>query len=779
MVQLFFNFLPLIILIALPSLTNASMDNNNLYHDAIQQDWNQQELEKKRSPNDPSAIKDAFKRCELLLDDLSTITVPTTIDIYDDVKILQNLREKLKGIEGFNEEERRELYYDIRWLARSAALKNPLLGSERIVFMKRRRFICQMLHEYMGYYYDYGDISGGGIHILEEPGKSFKTKSLTDARFPRGNFTTLSLTYDANKIYFGFAERNRDKTDFYSPDRSCFQLYSMDIDGANLTQLTSGLNDYFDPCELPNGDIAFMSTRRGGFIRCSGEWEPLLSYNLHRMNPDGSNIQLLSFHETNEWHPSVLNDGRIIYTRWDYVDRSAAHFHGLWVTQPDGSNSHALFGNFTRRINACYQPRAIPGSDKIAFLAGAHHASVGGSLVILDPNKTSLDPTTGQDDFKSIESLTPDICFPEAPGWPDAYVHSPWPLSENYFLVSYSHDPLPGMGPDITQDTETGLYLFDRFGNLELLYREEGISSMYPIPLRKRERPPVIPSSIDSNMGEEGEFVLTDINKSHFPLPSSRPIQELRVFQVIPKSETHIANKPRLGYANAESARMLLGAVPVEKDGSAYFRAPARKPLMFQAVDQAGRAVQGMRSITYLQPGERRGCVGCHESVGTITSPSRRPIAMKREPSILKSGPDGSHPWSYTRLIQPILDQHCISCHDGSSTDKKGRPDLRSAPHNEFSLSYESIKPFAKWYEWGGNTIAPLLTRPGNMPADVSALPKILSSHIQENKVNLSDKEMRRIYLWLDGNSSFYGSFSSTEQVAQRNGKIIPPPKLQ
>ena len=172
----------------------------------------------------------------------------------------------------------------------------------------------------------------------------------------------------------------------------------------------------------------------GGFIRCSGPWEPLLTATLHRMSPDGSNLKTLSFHETNEWHPSVLNDGRIVYIRWDYVDRSAAHFHGLWVSNPDGGNPRALFGNFTQRINACYQPRAIPGSDKIAFIAGAHHANVGGSIVIVDPKSTGLDPQTGQDDFKSIEALTPEICFPEASGWPKSYYHSPWPLSENYFL---------------------------------------------------------------------------------------------------------------------------------------------------------------------------------------------------------------------------------------------------------------------------------------------------------------------------------------------------------
>ena len=135
-----------------------------------------------------------------------------------------------------------------------------------------------------------------------------------------------------------------------------------------------------------------MSTRRGGFGRCHNPWEPLPTYTLHRMDADGSDVRTLSWHETNEWHPSVLNDGRIVYTRWDYVDRSAANFHGLWVSNPDGTNPVSLFGNYTTRINACYQPRAIPGSQRVMFVAGAHHADVGGSLVIVDPRRVALDP---------------------------------------------------------------------------------------------------------------------------------------------------------------------------------------------------------------------------------------------------------------------------------------------------------------------------------------------------------------------------------------------------
>ena len=161
---------------------------------------------------------------------------------------------------------------------------------------------------------------------------------------------------------------------------------------------------------------------------------------------------------------------------------------------------------------------------------------------------------------------------------------------------------------------------------------------MYPIPLAPRPVPPVVASSLDPDLGDEGEFVLTDVRQSFFPLPAARPIRQLRIFQVLPKTATHVANQPRIGYANAESARMLLGTVPVETDGSAYFRAPARKPLYFQAVDEAGRAVQSMRSVTYLQPGERRGCVGCHEPPGTA-SPARPDLLALRRAAIAQSSP--------------------------------------------------------------------------------------------------------------------------------------------
>ncbi len=763
-----------------PGRAAKAQDNTNSAETLrvmVEADWADQERRRNRTIDEPAAVRDAYKCAGELLDDLRKM--PEEPDVTSQAVTLERLRSQVNTVDSLDKKDRLALYRRIRSTTRNLALKNPLIASRPIVFMKRRRFICQMLHEYLGYFYDYGDIAGGGIYMLEEPGRSLKVRDLINGRLPRGNYTTLALSYDAKTIYFAFAERAPNKPDYYSPDRRCFHIYAMDADGANLRQLTNGPNDDFDPCPLPHGDIAFMSTRRGGFGRCHNPWEPLPSYTLHRMDARGHEIQTLSFHETNEWHPSVLSDGRIVYSRWDYVDRSAAHFHGLWVSNPDGTNPSILFGNYTQRINACFQPRSIPGSNRIVFIAGAHHANVGGSLVIFNPDRWKLDSLTGQDKFDAIEVLTPQICFPEAPGWPGSYCHSPWPLSENYFLIAFSFESLPGMGPDVKKDTHTGLYYFDRFGNLELLYRDPDISCMYPIPFARRSIPPEIPSTLDENLGDEGEFVLTDVRQSLFPLPASREIRHLRIFQVLPKTTTHIANKPRLGYANAESARMMLGTVPVESDGSAYFRAPARKPLYFQAIDEQGRAVQSMRSIAYLQPGERRSCLGCHEPRSTTPANQQGLLALQRPASKIQPGPDGTRPFSYPRLVQPVLDKHCVQCHDGKSGDLKSQLVLTNVPAGTFSKSYESLKKYVRWYEWGPSSITQIVTRPGRIGADHSPLLNVLKDSIHSEHVHLSKEERRRIYIWLDANAPFYGTYEPAQQLAQKDGQAVQPPLLQ
>ncbi len=759
----------------LPAGTPNSCADDSLARQ-VEADWAAQERRWKRTTDSPQAVREALQRGERLLADLERALSETELE--PEAAALCDLRDAVADVDELASEQRSALYTQLRWATRNLALKNPLLAGRPLVFMKRHRFVSQMLHEYLGYFYDYGDVSGGGVFVLDNPGRSLKTRDLIAGRLPRGNYTTLALSHDACTVYFAFAERAAEKPDFYSLQRRCFHVYAVNADGSNLRALTEGPDDDFDPCPLPDGGLAFMSTRRGGFGRCHNPWEPLPAYTLHRMNADGSGVRTLSWHETNEWHPAVLNDGRIVYSRWDYVDRSAANFHGLWTTHPDGSNPAVLFGNYTMRINACFQPHAIPGSDKILFVAGAHHADVGGSLVIVDPKRIALERGSGEDSFDAVAPLTPEVTYPEANGWPTSYFHGPWPLSENYFLVAYSFETLPGMSSGEKRDTRTGLYYFDRFGNLELLYRDADASCMYPIPLEPRPSPPRQVSPQADELSGEGEFLLSDVQQSFFPLPAGRAVKQLRIFQVLPKTHTHVANQPRLGYANAESARMLLGTVPVEEDGSAYFRAPARKPLYFQAVDADGRAVQTMRSVTYLQPGERRGCVGCHERPGTVVA-SRVSRAVRRPPSAIVAGPAGTRPLSYPLLVQPVLDRHCVRCHDGQTGPGKSGIALTGQVQDEFSQSYQNLKPQVRWNEWGAASLNETTTRPGRCGADASPLTQVLGDANHGSQIRLPDDDLRRIYLWLDANAPFYGTYTEPERLAQRRGKPVPPPAVQ
>ncbi|GAB4131908.1 hypothetical protein JCM17478_01380 [Thermopirellula anaerolimosa] len=763
---------------------------------AVEEDWIRQEKWRGRSADSREALEAALQRGQELIHAAQS---QGSFRESDYGLLLEKWR-SLKATVDWEAapEKRLEKYFEIRWFLRRVALANPLIQGRPVVFIKTRRFLCQMLHEYVGYFYNAADLTGAGVFLLPHPGRSLETKCLTEGKLPRGTYQTLALSYDGRTAYFAFApipegDRKRrlapdwsvltagpmpPEFDFFGPGRTTFKLYALDLDGGTLRQLTDGGEDDTNPCPLPNGDVVFVSSRRGGFCRCNNPWEPIPTYTLHHLDGQSGNVRTISFHETNEWHPSVLCDGRIIYSRWDYVDRSAANFHGLWTTNPDGTNPRSLFGNYTMRISACYQPRAVPGSHKIAFIAGAHHAVVGGSLVLLDPDKVALDPTTGEDRFDCLEVLTPEIAFPEAPDqWSPGHVVGPWPLSEDYYLIGFGYEPVPGMGSGVRREEGPGIYYFDRFGNLELLYRDPGWACLDPIPVAPRTAPASLEETDRDELGDEAELIVYDVRRSLYPLPEDRPIKELRVFQLLPKA-THPVNDPRIGHASAENVRAYLGSVPVEADGSAYFRVPAERPLYFQIVDERGHAVQGMRSATYLQRGERRACIGCHEPPGSSVPPGRA-LAVRRPPSRLESGPDGTNPFSFVRLIQPILDRRCTSCHGEQDAGNTVPPALTSRPAAPFIASYQNLRPYLRWYEWGGSTISEIVTQPGRMGADESPLWRVLADENHQQVIQLSDAERRCLALWMDANVPFYGTYDRRDQGRQLAGESVPLPPLR
>ena len=783
----------------------GNLSADDAFRAKIESDWELQESHFGRTLDSVDALKSLLTRGEEVIARLADEElVPDTA--------LERCESVFRGVDpdrlgDLTDTARRGLYLRLRWELRDLLFQNTLFARVPLIFVKRERFVCQMLHEYLSYYYRHSGICGGGIYLLKDPGRSFETEYLTEGKFPIGTISTMSLSYDAKTIYFSYADLSNftDGTEpikrsgagfgdysadyvskFMKEEDGKFHLFKMDLKTRQVTQLTTGCDDDFDPVELPDGGLVFMSTRRGGFGRCHGSWEPLAVHTLHRLDSDGK-ITTLSWHETNEWQPSISHDGRILYCRWDYVDRDAARHHGIWLSNPDGTGAVSLFGNYTVDVCALYQPKAVPGSNKIMFVAGAHHLDVGGPLVLLDPQLIRYDPIKSEDTLDCIERITPELPFPEtAEDTPnsrcDQYYFSPFPLSEDFYLTAYSHDTIGGMHYAHKPNTtgKTGIYYRDRFGNLELMYEDDTYSCQYPIPVAETSVPPVIPSSLPKEVEgpKTGTFMLSDVYEALTPLPKDRPVKELRIFQLLPKFPDHRSNVPAIGYANAQNARLLIGTVPVEEDGSAYFTAPAEKPLYFQAVDANGKAIQSMRSEVYLQPGENRGCVGCHEQAQTIGKNSAvQSIASRRRPSQLTPPPADMAPISYPRLIQPILDRSCVSCHGGNEGDSA--PNLTGAISGHYTESYNGLHAFVRYYEWGGNNIRYMSTLPGMCGADMSPLSAILDDKNHGEKISLSDEDRRMIYLWLDANAPFYGVYDAAVQKKQQTGEKVDLPEIQ
>lgn len=709
------------------------------------------------------------------------------------------------------EKDAESLWREVRTLKRQILVESPLFQFGSLLFVKHAPGV--MSHQ-LTQVYGYCARPGGGLFVLDEPGRSMKTRDVTPRNLPLGSYMTPELSFDGKTLYFAYCETPSTPKIWRDPEtmERRFHLYKTSLDKilagdlVDATRLTDGPYDDFSPLLLPDGDLIFCSTRRGGFHRCGAG--PCYVYTLTRSRGDGSDARPISFHETNEWNPTLTSDGRVVYTRWDYVDRDAVYYQNLWSTRQDGTDVRVYYGNNTFNPCGLWESKAIPGSSKVLAIAGPHHGMSAGTVVTVDVNR-------GVDGPEPIERLTPEVRYPEGEAplpsvpqlphlsdfdyvptgfwqaareapraaqtveerrWPVHTFKSPHPLSEKYFVASYSYDKLIGeAGPNIPN--QYGVYFCDAFGNRELIYRDPNISSVWALPIRPRPVPPVSASTLDETARDAesptGTFFLQNVYES-WPTKLPAKIKSLRIVQVLPKT-TPNANQPAVGAANASPGKQILGVVPVEEDGSAHFVVPACKPLLFQALDENGRMVQGMRSLTYLQPGESAGCVGCHED-RTAAVPSVKTIASTKKPTTIQPGPDGSKPFSFPLLVQPVLDKRCVECHNGERAE--GSVDLTSAPEGSYTRSYNALVklvPFSAWGNPDGN-FEPL-TEPDRFGARPSRLVKLLEDGHYDVKLDAEDWE--RLNSWLDVNALFYGTFNVEDQERQRRGERVEGPELE
>ena len=690
---------------------------------------------------------------------------------------IQPLRAALSN--ATDQKDSEEFRSRIRWAIRRAALANPLLDFDDLLFVKRAPATLPHISDQ---YYGWWSRPGGGICILEDfKSETPRVRCLTEG-WPAGSFLRPDLSYDARKILFAYCRyyptvagmEKVDKTRL--PEDAFYQIYEMDLDGANVRQLTHGRYDDFDARYLPDGDIVFLSTRKGTFLQCTAQntaatlaatlpdsyvrcggdnKRPCAVYTLHRMDAKGRNLRPISAFETFEYTPSIADDGRILYTRWDYIDRFNGHFFSLWAANQDGTNPQLVYGNYTVKPQAILEARSVPHSNKILFTAGAHHSITGGTLALLDPGR-------GNEGMAPITRLTPEVPFPETEEWDDTYYANPYPLSEDFYLAAWSPHKLPphaGSAP-ITDDRNPvnalGLYLGDRFGNLELLYRDESISSMYPIPIRPRRKPPTHPSEVDWAGAQEGSFLVQDVYQG---LTGVTPgtVKRLRIVAVPPKPQPHM-NQPCIGVSAEDPGKYVLGTVPVASDGSAFFRVPSGVPVFFQALDADGMAIQTMRSLTYVLPNQTLSCVGCHESRDQTPPRANVPVALRHGPSKLTPGPEGSWPLRFDRLVQPVLDRHCVACHSPRTENiTAARFDLTEAKAYQNLIAYGEKDLEALAFEKDRSEV-------GQCPAQQSKLLALLAQDPLHQDIALDADSRDRLITWMDTYAHRKGAFSPDQE---------------
>ncbi len=674
--------------------------------------------------------------------------------------------------EGPDPQARAELYRQARWAARRAAFAHPAMQFKELLFLKR--FTQQSYPDVCLNHMPWVSRPGGDICILAlaGPEEEGQVRTLINGRLGPGHVHGMDLWWDATRVVFGYAKAKSHEPPAGWLDRSqSFRLrleeepihiFEMHIDGTHLRQLTSGPWSDLDPTYLPNGDICFVSERCGYSLQCNEYDKDETSTNLYVMRPDGTNVRRLSVTKDGDYLPHTLADGTIGYTRWEYLERGWAHIQSLWTIRPDGTGADALFKQHLNDPWAVEDCRSIPNSHRLVGIATGHHTLPAGPVIIIDPRQ-------GMNSPRAIRIVTPGVLPPEGgmsgsavteggvPGT-GGYYMTPWPLSETHFLVSSTYRGEYRVAGEC-DEKGYALYLIDVFGTKELLYRDPDISCFTPIPLRPRPRPPILPDMTDPKV-PYATLAVSNIGKG-VPGVDPKRIKYLRISQGVawPYCNTYGGQRyepdVKAVMINWNPVRVL-GEVPVEPDGSVHFRVPADEAVYFQILDENYMELRRMRSFISFQPGEVRGCVGCHETREEAGAIPALPMASAKEPRDPVPPPWGDAPISFLRDVQPVFDQHCVQCHSGArpaaGLDFSGG---LTARHNR---AYDTIleRKLIARSNVGDDA---RITQPLEFGSHRSKLVEAIRTGPCSRRVQLSKEDWHRLVTWIDANGPYHDGF--------------------
>jgi hypothetical protein len=666
---------------------------------------------------------------------------------------------------------------------------------------------------------------GGRLLVLDGLRPDAAVRKLAPRGVPAA-FWRPDVSFDGRRVLFCMKATNE----------PAFHLYEVGLDpstslgaGGSWRQITDGDYNDLDPIYAPDGGIIFSTSRCNHYLRCGGS--KFRMFILARCDRDGKNIYFISANNEVDYMPSFLPDGRLIYTRWEYVDKDVLRIQSLWTVNPDGTAANAFWGNQSKWPDMLLNPRAIPGTTKVIFNATGHHDAYAGPLGIIVPGE-------GMNYPDGLYNLTPHVPWAEvgngpaektntaefvAPACFGAYL-APFPISKDLLLVSARvGPPLPtGNQPELPYFQ---LYLMDFDGNMELLFKG-AYNVLHAQPVRPRALPRVIPSTVrwpgkmtaPDQQAEPGVLLSADIYEGS-GIPRGL-VKSLRVLEIESQSwcdgkrstgveaslyrskgafPTYtLAGETPTSFLYDDATKRILGTVPVESDGSVHFKLPPVRSVYFQLLDERGRCLQTMRSFTHVMPGEKRGCVGCHQTRGV--TPGLKPcLAANRAPSEITPPPWGDATISFPRFVQPILDKHCVKCHGstalttGGGAQPKAGLDLTHRTEPGTLLSWPYVK-----LVFGNNprTIAdlPNTTIAGpifpyhvypnpevNFPTEDTVVPPLtamsyrskliaMATSGKHGGVRVSPEEEARLVAWVDALCPYLGL---EEIIAQPD--IAPP----
>lgn len=501
--------------------------------------------------------------------------------------------------------------------------------------------------------------------------------------------------------------------------------------------------EFYDGTYLPDGRIIANSNIGYQGVPCVNGSDPVGNMVLY--TPQSKNLRRLTFDQDANWNPVIMNNGRVMYTRWEYTDLTHYYTRIVMNMNPDGTEQKALYGSGSMFPNSTFDVQPLPGyaSAFVGIISGHHGVARSGRLILFDPAKARKGaagmlqeiPHRNRPIVEEVKDRLVDGVWPQ--------FIKPSPLNDTYFLVAAKLD----------KNDLWGIYLVDKFDNVTCLHKMEGEGYISPIAVRKTVTPPAIPDRVKLDDKQATVFIQDIYEGEGLKGIPRGTVKSLRLhayeYAYVQTQSDHNWHGIQSGW----DIKRMLGTVPVGEDGSVIFKIPANTPVSIQPLDKDGVAVQWMRSWLTGQPGEIVSCVGCHEDQNQIVIP-KRVIASQKAPHALTPPEGGTRSFTFDLEVQPILDRACIACHNGEGKAfdlRGGKKDGRG-----YGTSYLNLHPYVHRQGGEGDMV---VLYPYEYHPNTSELVRLLKKG--HYNVQLTDAEWSKIYNWIDYNAPDKGYFNA------------------